>query len=483
MRVPRDLPFVVQLDRLADERPGDVAVVGAGGCRTWEQLRHGSLAAARTLNGMGVDAGSFAAVALDSDVAFVEAVLGAWRLGATPLLVPTGATEREVEALLAVSGAAACIRPPDVSWTGEAVPDLWGARVSRCWKAPVSGGTTGAPKVIVSTDPAVMGTLRPFTVLGRLPAEGASLFTAPLWHNAPFLFAMTSLLLGKPIVLMRRFDARAALELAEEHRVTWMYAVPTMMRRVLALPPPVRTNVDLSALQVVLHTGAPCPPAVKLGWLRWLGPERVWEVYAATEGTAATLIGGLDWLEHPGSVGQALFGDVAVRHGNRPAAPGEVGEIVMRPTSGRTTYRYLGGTPERRDGWEVVGDIGTVDEAGWVRLLGRTGDEILTGGIKVYPTEVEAALEEHPDVAGACVVGVPDEDLGERVHAVVESSRDIPDSELRRHLSGLLATHKIPRTFSRAEQPLRDEAGKARSAELKRRVAQRASDPGRARRR
>jgi bile acid-coenzyme A ligase len=171
-----------------------------------------------------------------------------------------------------------------------------------------------------------------------------------------------------------------------------------MMARISKLPESVRAQYDMSSLRVVWHLGAPCPPWLKQTWIDWLGPEVIWELYAGTEAQAATLIGGVDWLAHRGSVGRPLSGQMkVVRADGTDAAPGEVGEIYMRPSNpDAVTYSYIGAQAKRMDGgWESLGDMGSIDEDGYVYLADRQTDMILAGGSNVYPAEVEAALDEH----------------------------------------------------------------------------------------
>ena len=176
-----------------------------------------------------------------------------------------------------------------------------------------------------------------------------------------------------------------------------MYAVPTMMQRIWKLPEDERTRYDLSSLDVVFHLAAPCPDWLKRAWIEWLGPEKVWELYAGTEAQAVTVIKGDEWLEHPGSVGRPIVGEMKILDpdGNE-LPPGEQGEVFMRPPEGVTTYRYIGAEAKSLDGWESLGDMGWMDEDGYLYLGDRTADMILSGGANIYPAEIEAALDAHP---------------------------------------------------------------------------------------
>jgi len=295
------------------------------------------------------------------------------------------------------------------------------------------------------------------------------LITGPLYHNAPFLLSACALVLGGHVVLMPRFDAESALQLVQDNAVDYLYAVPTMMGRIWRLPEEQRLSYDVSSLRVVMHMAAPCPPWLKQAWIDWLGPERVWELYAATEVQAVTVLTGSEWLRHPGSVGRPLVGEMQVLDpAGAPLPPGEVGEIWMRRGPGEPNpYRYIGADARTMpDGWESVGDMGSIDDEGYVYLADRKSDMLIVGGANVYPAEVESALMEHPAVRTAVVIALTHDDLGQVPHALLELDGEVTDEELRAHLDERLASYKIPRSFERVSEPLRDDAGKVRRAAL-----------------
>jgi bile acid-coenzyme A ligase len=303
-----------------------------------------------------------------------------------------------------------------------------------------------------------------------VPHSGVHLVTGPLHHNGPLLFSLLALLQGNHLVVMPKFDAAGALGLIQRHRVDWMYAVPTMMQRIWRLPEATRDAFDLSSLRIVLHLAAPCPAWLKQEWIDWLGAERVWELYAATEVQAVTVISGPEWLTHRGSVGRPVVGELQILDAEgKPVPRGEVGEVWMRrgPEQGGP-YRYVGATPRSRAGnWESVGDMGHLDAEGYLYLADRQSAMILVGGSNVYPAELEAALESHPRVSSACVVGLPDEDLGSVPHAIIQVNGEVTDAELLAHCKERLSAYKLPRAFERVAQPLRDEAGKVRRSALR----------------
>jgi bile acid-coenzyme A ligase len=351
-----------------------------------------------------------------------------------------------------------------------ALPDTpLGVAAAASWKAPTSGGSTGRPKLIVSTQPALVESVEPFARLLGMTDGDTVLITGPLYHNAPFLLSACALVLGGHVVLMPRFDAESALRLVQEHAVDYLYAVPTMMGRIWRLPEEVRLGYDVSSLRVVMHMAAPCPPWLKRAWMDWLGPDRVWELYAATEVQAVTILTGTEWLAHPGTVGRPVVGEMKVLDpAGEPVPAGEVGEIWMRRGPDEPNpYRYLGAEPRTTgDGWESVGDMGSIDDEGYVYLADRASDMLIVGGANVYPAEVESALTEHPKVSTAVVIALPHDDLGQVPHALLEVEGDVTDEELRAHLEERLASYKIPRTYERVSEPLRDDAGKVRRTAL-----------------
>lgn len=334
-------------------------------------------------------------------------------------------------------------------------------------KAPTSGGSTGRPKLIVSADPATADSLVPLAEVIGMADHDTVLITGPLYHNAPFTLSFCGLALGGHVVLMPRFDATNALELVQSHRANWMYAVPTMMNRIWRLPE--RSSFEVSSLRVVMHMAAPCPGWLKRAWIDWLGAERVLELYAGTEMQAVTVVTGPEWLTHSGTVGRPVLGEMIVldQDGN-PLPCGEVGEVWMRRGEGvANPYRYIGAKSQAREGgWESVGDMGWMDSDGYLYLTDRKADMIQVGGANVYPAEIEDALLEHSDVRSAVVIGLPHADLGQVPHALVETGRALTDEELDSHLRERIARYKIPRSFERVTEPLRDDAGKVRRSSL-----------------
>lgn len=305
-----------------------------------------------------------------------------------------------------------------------------------------------------------------------MEVDRAILMPGPLYHNAPFAFSMSALFRGNHVVITTRFDAKETLRLVEAHEIDWLYLVPTMMQRIWRLPEEDRLAHDLSSLRIMLHLAAPCPAWLKEEWINWLGPEIIHELYAGTEAQGSTWITGTEWLEHRGSVGKpsAHCAMKIVGENGETLPPGEIGEVYMIPLAGQgVTYHYVGAEPKADDeGWESIGDMGYMDEDGYLYLADRQTDMILCGGANVYPAEVEGAIEAFEGVRSCAVIGLPDEDLGNAVHAIVDTAGGTVDEDsLLAHLSERLGRYKIPRSFEYVDEPLRSDAGKVRRKALR----------------
>ena len=326
-----------------------------------------------------------------------------------------------------------------------------------------TSGTTGYPKgVRKAPDPEglVTGVSAFFYTDGDV-----HLGTGPLYHTAPYSFALQApLTCGVTTVLMPAWDAEAALALIEEHRVTHTHIVPTMFHRLLALPDDVKARYDHSSLKSVLHGAAPCPVAVKQGMIDWWGPV-IWEYYGATEG-AGTVVDSATWLRKPGTVG--LVDPARVRVGDERAEPLPTGQegLVWLAGQGSARFEYFGDTG-KTDGayagdWFTLGDIGRLDDEGYLFLTDRSANLIISGGVNIYPAEVDAVLLEHPAVADVAVIGIPDDEWGESVLAVVERKPGVTvdPAELLAFCRERLAHFKCPRAVEFVDHLPRDDNGK-----------------------
>jgi bile acid-coenzyme A ligase len=435
----------------------------------------------------GVAEGSTVTIGLPNSAGLVESLFAAWALGAVPQPISHRLPPLERAAIVDLANPSLVVGVPESEAAGrpalESVPQQlppgsFTPGVSPVWKLVTSGGSTGRPKLIAATAPALFENVGGLGALARMRPDGCVLVTGPVSHNAPFVMTAAGMLLGNHMVVMPRFDPAETLRLTDKYRVTWLLLVPTMMLRIWRLPEAVRLAADVSCLEVAFHLAAPCPQWLKQAWIDWLGPEKVLELYGGTELQAMTVITGTEWLAHRGSVGRPVIGEMQIRDvDGQPVPAGREGEIWMRRGPGAPSpYQYIGATARSAPGgWESLGDIGHVDPDGYVYITDRLADMILVGGANVYPAEVEAALDEHPAVQSCCVIGLPDEDLGNIPHAIVELSTPVSDEDLIAHLRLRLAPYKLPRTIERATTPLRDDAGKVRRSAL--RAERIASDP------
>lgn len=462
----------------ARTRPDEVAMVCDDEALRWSELERRSTQLAHAFQATGVTEGSFVTIALPNGIPFVLSCVAAWKLGASPQPISSQLPAPEREAIIAHARPSLVVGVSEDQAAGFAsVPvdfDAGGQidaplpdRVSPHRHALASGGSTGRPKLIVDVLPAECDPTEPF--YGNQPGTTV-LVPGPLFHAAGFVNTTTTLLLGGKLVLMSRFDPEQALALIERHRVQWISFVPTHLQRIWRLPEQTRSRYDLSSLTRVVSSGGPCPDWLMRALIDWLGPEIVCNAYGGTERIGGTMITGSEWLAHPGSVGRPTMGrKIRVLGPNgEELPPGEVGEVFMMPPGGQgSTYRYVGAEARSTgDGWETMGDLGYLDEDGFLYLSDRRSDMIVTGGENVYPAEVEAALLSHEAVESCAVIGLPDDDFGSRVHAIVEA-RGVDEETLKVHVGEQLARYKVPRSYEFVDQPLRDEAGKVRRSALR----------------
>ncbi len=419
--------------------------------------------------------GRMVTIALPNSPELLLASVAVWKLGGTPHLISAKMPPVEQEALVELADPALIVgeapsggRPhlsgqitPDPDISTSPLPDI----ISPSWKAICSGGSTGRPKIIVDAAP---GVVDPHDKIAGLLPDLTQIVCGPLYHNMAFLWGARGLHIGQHLVLLPRFDPEQVLRNISAHSAHLVALTPTMMRRIWELDPVVRQRYDVSSLKFIVHTGAACPEWLKRSYIEWLGAKRIWETYSGTERIAGTAIRGDEWLAHPGSVGRVRHGRVKVLDEHGDELPSRtVGEIFMQSDREDGSHRYIGSDNGELGGWQSLGDMGSVDEDGYLYINDRRTDLIIRGGANIYPAEVEAALDRHPDVFESVVVGLPDDDLGQVVHAVVRHTGTLTQQQLHEYALTQLAKYKLPTSYELTARPLRDELGKVRRSSFR----------------
>ncbi len=409
-------PISTQVSRLAAAAPDAPAITCCDVTMTRAELDAASNRLARAYAELGVRQGDYVTIVLPNGLEWAQAVLATWKLGAIPQPLSPRLPDAELAALLELKPRALLVGRDDPSGRIRSVPAGFTPdaglsdgplpeRVSPVLKAMASGGSTGRPKLIESGGDSRFPPLAGYP-LGAQEGD-VNLLSVPLSHNTGFTTFAIGLVQGHHLVVMPRFDAHEFLRLITDYRVTFLTTVPTIMQRLLPVYRADPDAYDLSSIRRFWHVAAPCPPAVKRAWIELVGPDALWEMYGGTELQALTFISGRQWLEHPGSVGVVVAGEMKVLDddGNE-CPPGVVGEIYMRPAPGSApTYRYVGASAKTRDGWDSLGDLGYFEADGFLYLSDRRVDMFTSGGRNVYPAEIESALSEHPAVLSCLVVG------------------------------------------------------------------------------
>ena len=337
-----------------------------------------------------------------------------------------------------------------------------------------TSGTTGKPKAVKrlpATGEESAQRARVLSIIHDTAPGNVALVTGPLYHLFSQAILMATFSAGGTVVVMERFDPEECLRLIEAHRVTHSALVPTLFVRLLRLPAAVRARYDLSTLRHVVHSGAPCAPEVKRAMLKWWGPV-LYETYGSTETGVVTKISPEEWLAKPGSVGRpVLTGEVRIRgEDGQWAGPRQTGDIYLR-IHGTPDFTFHGDPHKRaaveHDGLITCGDMGWLDEEGYLFLCDRRVDMVISGGVNIYPAEVEAALLKHPGVVDCAVFGIPDPEFGEALVAHVQVDDAVKPDALKAFLRGRIAGYKVPRHVVVSDALPREETGKIMKRRLR----------------
>ncbi len=489
-------------------KPNAVAVYGAHSQRTFAELNGAANRLVAALARAGVTAGDHIALLCGNKPEFIEALAAAWRSGLRLTPINWHLSPPEVAYIVADCRAKALIADADFAAAAtaslndtlqcklaiggpidgfESYEQALAAESAADPANPVHGntmmytsGTTGRPKgVYRARTMAMPPSWGEGSPKGYRFHEDVNMCCGPAYHAAPLAFDIAQPLnSGITIVLMERFDPEGFLATVEKYRVTHTHMVSTMFQRILALPKAVRDKYDISSLRHILHGAAPTPPEVKRAMIEWVGPI-LYEYYAASEGGGNFMINSHEWLKKPGSVGKLMPGSgtrIVDDHG-ADVRPGEVG-VIYFPHSPIARFEYYNDKEKTKaaelPGGEhfTVGDMGYVDEDGYLFLTGRTAECIISGGVNIYPQEIDNELIKHPAVKDVCTVGVPNDEWGEEVKAVIAlHPGHAPSPELARELLDFIRPHlagyKMPRSIDFVDEVPRSEAGKVQRRQVR----------------
>lgn len=468
-----------------------IVMAGSGEVTTFSQLEARSNQTAHALRAAGCKPGDTIALFAENSPRYFDVCWAGQRSGLYYVCISSRLTAPEVEYILRDSGARLFIASAGLGEIAREAASNAGVRT--CWsidgeitgferleevraafpETPIademlgsdmlySSGTTGRPKGIRPplTPGAPIDQVNPlsalFSMLTGVNEHSTYLSPAPLYHAAPLKWCMAMSGFGVPLVILEKFDPETFLAAVETHKVTHTQVVPTMFVRMLKLPEEVRARYDLSSLQFAVHAAAPCPIPVKEQMIEWWGPI-IDEYYAGSEANGMTWIKSPDWLTHKGSVGKAIFGEIHIcDEDGRELPPGEEGQVyfggTQPPVYHNDEEKTQGARHPDHPDWSSLGDVGRLDEDGYLYLTDRKAFMIISGGVNIYPQETENVLITHPKVADCAVIGVPDDDFGEAVKAVVQPMEGISPSEdlaeeLMAHCVANLSKLKCPKSI------------------------------------
>ncbi len=480
-------------------RPEQIALRLGDETRTYAELDDRARRVAHVLHDLGVRRGDRVAVMVPNGIEFFEAAHGAGRLGAITVPINMHFKADEAGWIASDSGAAAVVVTAALLPALSGVPDVPRLVVGDGYEEALAGvaegevdpadvigdgwptvmaytsGTTGRPKGVAigaddfrrRADGVAAGGAR-----WGLGPDDVHLAVGPLYHSGPSYWAQMHLALGGTVVVMVRWDAEQALAIIERERVTSTHMVPANFQRILALPEATRDRYDLSSLKLVLHAAAPCPVPLKRAFMDFVGADKVWEYYGASEG-GGTVISPADWLEHPGSVGKPFPGNefVILDDDGAVLPVGEVGTVWVNPAASSFEYHNdkAKTAASHRDGFFTVGDAGYLDADGYLYLADRKSDMVITGGVNVYPREIEECLLLHDEIVDCAVLGLPDDEWGEVLYALVQrvSGSMLDEDGVVAYVREHMADYKRPRIVEFVDELPRDPNGKVRKPKLR----------------
>jgi long-chain acyl-CoA synthetase len=486
-------------------KPDATAIYSVRGDRTFKELNDNINRLARLLRAQGLGPEDGIAIMCGNRAEYVEAFSAAMRIGMRITPVNWHLTSGEVSYIVGDCQAKAVIVDADYA---DAVADIVNSDdvwVKLCMNGSIAGcddyhsgimkfseaeiedpqhgtfmlytsGTTGYPKGVWKKKPEPVAPQWAGTLFGYEPDTDVNLCCGPAYHAAPFLFDIRwPLASGVPIVFVEKWNTQQILQTLQDYQVTHAHMVPIMFQRLLTLPAQEREQYDLSSLRFLLHGAAPCPPEAKHEMIRWVGPI-IWEYYAGSEGGSGVAISSPEWLLKPGSVGRSPVPEdmVIFDDDNNELGPNQTGGIYFRSPANRFSYfndeektnnNYVGD-------FFTLGDIGHIDEDGYLFLTGRSSECIISGGVNIYPAEIDNRLSEHPAVADSCAVGVPSDQWGEDVKSVVQlkagfSADEAMKADLDKFARDGLATYKCPKSFDFVSELPRLPSGKVQRKKVR----------------
>ncbi len=495
----------------AEAEPDAIALCDERIDITWKALDETINRATNALLAMGLPAGSRVAVFAENAAEGVIGHLAGIHAGISTVPVNFHLTAGELQYILEDSGAAVVFVGPETVDRGleaaadAGVPHVVGWRCQPAagltlWDDFVASGSADEPPTDAQPQPFLhytsgttgrpKGTQTPPTMFAggdsiahhfqivrdnpRLGSRGVSMIVSPMYHTGP-LGSVRAVAVGSSLVVLGRFNAEKVLEAIERYRVTSTLMVPTHFQRLLALPEDVRSRYDVSSMQLISHTGAACPVEVKRAMIGWFGPV-LFEAYGATEAGSTNAITSEEWLAHPGSVGRTLppFECLILDEDGKPLPAGQSGEIYFRDTTGRGIIYHNDEektrAAHREPGVFTLGEIGYLDEEGYLFITDRSSDMVVSGGVNIYPAETEAVLIDHPAIADCAVIGVPNAEMGEELKALVilaDGAAAPEHAELDAFCRERLAGYKCPRSYDVVDDIGRNAMGKVNKRKLR----------------